>query len=148
MTEAQSFELLKIKRISLRTAVTKVVNELDAELSNSDLNVDRLCELVEIICIKFEPLTLVEQQMEPLFKSEEFDAEFEIAEKYREMCYFGSFERKRRLMNFQNLVLHRPPYRLHYHNHKMNIFGTLITFALKSQNIILHDSMEMTLQNG
>ncbi|GFS60942.1 hypothetical protein TNCV_2002741 [Trichonephila clavipes] len=76
MTEAQSFELLKTKRKSLRTAVTKIVNELEAELSNSDLNVDRLSELVEILCIKFEPLTLIDQQMEPLFKPEEFDAEF------------------------------------------------------------------------
>ncbi|GFS51350.1 hypothetical protein TNCV_3533821 [Trichonephila clavipes] len=42
MAEAQSFELLKSKRKSLRTAVTKVVNELEAELSNSDLNVDSL----------------------------------------------------------------------------------------------------------
>ncbi|GFS59887.1 hypothetical protein TNCV_3956961 [Trichonephila clavipes] len=74
MAEAQSFELLKTKRKSLRTAVTKIVNELETELSNSDLNVDRLCELVEILCIKFEPLTLVDQQMEPLFKPEEFDA--------------------------------------------------------------------------
>ncbi|GFU74681.1 hypothetical protein TNCV_2457481 [Trichonephila clavipes] len=84
MAEAQSFELLKNKRKSLRTAVTKVVNELEAELLNSDLNVDRLSELVETLCIKFEPLTLVDQQMEPLFKPEEFDFEFEIAEKYRE----------------------------------------------------------------
>ncbi|GFR16358.1 integrase catalytic domain-containing protein [Trichonephila clavata] len=46
MAEAQSLKLLKKKRKSLRTAVTKVVNELEAELSNSDLNVDRLSELV------------------------------------------------------------------------------------------------------
>ncbi|GFW65017.1 hypothetical protein TNCV_392831 [Trichonephila clavipes] len=84
MAEAQTFELLKAKRKSLRTAVTKIVNELEAELSNSDLNVDRLCELVEILCIKFEPFTLIDQEMEPLFKPEEFDGEFEIAEKYRE----------------------------------------------------------------
>ncbi|GFR16218.1 hypothetical protein TNCT_201911 [Trichonephila clavata] len=45
MAEAQTFELLKKKRKSFRTAVTKVVNELEAELSNSDLNVDRLSEL-------------------------------------------------------------------------------------------------------
>ncbi|GFU51273.1 transposon Ty3-G Gag-Pol polyprotein [Trichonephila clavipes] len=40
MAEAQTFELLKAKRKSLRTAVIKVVNELEAELSNSDLNID------------------------------------------------------------------------------------------------------------
>ncbi|GFW06764.1 hypothetical protein TNCV_3288641 [Trichonephila clavipes] len=148
MAEAQSFELLKIKRKSLRTAVTKVVNELEAELSNSDLNVDRLCELVEILCIKFEPLTLIDQQMEPLFKPEEFDGEFEIAEKYREKVLRWQFRAKKKINEFSKPRIHRPPYRLHYHNHKMNIFGTLITFALKSQNIILHDSMEMTLQNG
>ncbi|GFU09958.1 integrase catalytic domain-containing protein [Trichonephila clavipes] len=84
MAETQSFEFLKTKRKSLRTAVNKIVNELEAELSNSDLNVDRLCELVEILCFKFEPLTLVHQQMEPLFKPEEFDVEFEITERYRE----------------------------------------------------------------
>ncbi|GFW08067.1 integrase catalytic domain-containing protein [Trichonephila clavipes] len=76
MAEAQTFEMLKAKRKSLRSAVTKVVNELEAELSNSDLNVDRLSELVETLCIKFEPLTLVDQQIEPLFKTEEFDGEF------------------------------------------------------------------------
>ncbi|GFS68304.1 uncharacterized protein TNCV_5028991 [Trichonephila clavipes] len=145
MAEAQSFELLENKRKSLRTAVTKIVNELEAELSNSDLNVDRLSELVETLCIKFEPLTLVDQQMEYLFKPEEFDGEFEIAEKYREKVFFWSFVRKR-LTIFQIPMLRRPPYRLHYH--KMNIFETLITFALKSQNIISPDSMEMTLQNG
>ncbi|GFX94283.1 DUF5641 domain-containing protein [Trichonephila clavipes] len=48
MTEAQSFELLKTKRKSLRTAVTKRVNELEPELSNSDLNVDRLSELAHL----------------------------------------------------------------------------------------------------
>ncbi|GFX09039.1 hypothetical protein TNCV_4166181 [Trichonephila clavipes] len=48
MAEAQSFELLKTKRKSLRTAVTKIVNELETELSNSDLNVDRLCELTTL----------------------------------------------------------------------------------------------------
>ncbi|GFT29234.1 transposon Ty3-G Gag-Pol polyprotein [Trichonephila clavipes] len=89
MAEAQSFELLKIKRKSLRTAVNKIVNELEAELSNSDLNVDRLSELVETLCIKFEPLTLIDQQMEPLFKHEEFDAEFEIVEKCREKAHLG-----------------------------------------------------------
>ncbi|GFU37011.1 hypothetical protein TNCV_929791 [Trichonephila clavipes] len=123
MAEAQSFELLKTKRKSLRTVVTKVVNELEAELANSHLNFDRLSELVETLRIKFEPLTLVDQQMEPLFKPEEFDGEFEIAEKYREKCYFGSFVQKRRLMIFQNPMLRRPPYRLHYHNNKMNTFS-------------------------
>ncbi|GFW09363.1 hypothetical protein TNCV_2066221 [Trichonephila clavipes] len=113
MAETQSFGLLKTKRKSLRTVVTKILNELEAELSNSDLNVDRLCELVEILCIKFEPLTLIDQQMEPPFKPEEFDGEFETPKNIEKMCYFGSFVRKRRLMNFQNPVLHRPPYRLH-----------------------------------
>ncbi|GFQ86308.1 hypothetical protein TNCT_465111 [Trichonephila clavata] len=84
MAEAQTFELLKKKRKSFRTAVTKVVNELEAELSNSDLNVDRLSELVETLSIKFEPLTLVDQQLEPLFEPEQFDGEFEITEEYRE----------------------------------------------------------------
>ncbi|GFY44872.1 uncharacterized protein TNIN_269661 [Trichonephila inaurata madagascariensis] len=99
MVEAQSFELLKTKRKSLRTAVTKVVNELEAELSNSDLNVDiyRLSELVETLCIKFEPLTLVDQQMEPLFKPEEFDGEFEIAEKYREKVLLCQFRAKKKI---------------------------------------------------
>ncbi|GFU69164.1 uncharacterized protein TNCV_3284421 [Trichonephila clavipes] len=95
MAEAQTFELLKAKRISLRTAVTKVVNELEAELSNSDLNVDRLSELGETLCIKFEPLTLVDQQMEPLFKPEEFDGAFEITEKYREQVLLWQFRAKK-----------------------------------------------------
>ncbi|GFT92323.1 integrase catalytic domain-containing protein [Trichonephila clavipes] len=100
MAETQSFELLKTKRKSLRTAVTKIVNELEAELSNSDLNVDRLCELVEILCIKFEPLTLIDQQMEPLFKPEEFDGEFEIAEKYREKVLLWQFRVKKNVNEF------------------------------------------------
>ncbi|GFX18032.1 hypothetical protein TNCV_1577111 [Trichonephila clavipes] len=100
MAEAQSFELLKTIRKSLRTAVTKVVNKLEAELSNSDLNVDRLCELVEILCIKFEPLTLIDQQMEPLFMPEEFDGEFEIAEKYREKVLLWQFRAKKKINGF------------------------------------------------
>ncbi|GFT08193.1 hypothetical protein TNCV_3481441 [Trichonephila clavipes] len=100
MPEAQSFELLKSKRKSLRTAVTKVVNELEAELSNSDLNVDRLSELVETLRIKFEPLTLVDQQMEPLFKPEEFDGEFEITEKYREKVLLWQFRAKKKINDF------------------------------------------------
>ncbi|GFY10379.1 integrase_H2C2 domain-containing protein [Trichonephila clavipes] len=100
MAEAQSFELLKTKRKSLRTAVIKIVNELEAELSSSDLNVDRLCELVEILCIKFEPLTLIDQQMEPLFKPEEFDGEFEIAEKYGEKVLLWQFRAKKKINEF------------------------------------------------
>ncbi|GFW33178.1 hypothetical protein TNCV_4699941 [Trichonephila clavipes] len=100
MAEAQSFELLKTKRKSLRTAVTKIVNELEAELSNSDLNVDRLCELVEILCMKFEPLTLIDQQMELLFKPEEFDGEFKIAEKYREKVLLLQFRAKKKINDF------------------------------------------------
>ncbi|GFU87585.1 DUF1758 domain-containing protein [Trichonephila clavipes] len=95
MAEAQSFELLKTKRKSLRTAVTKVVNELEAEFSNSDLNVDMLSEMVETLRIKFEPLTLVDQQMEPPFKPEEFDGEFEITEKYREKVLLWQFRAKK-----------------------------------------------------
>ncbi|GFT08814.1 uncharacterized protein TNCV_663551 [Trichonephila clavipes] len=108
MAEAQSFELLKTKRKSLRTAVTKIVNELETELSNSDLNVDRLCELVETLCIKFEPLTLVDQQMEPLFKLEEFDAEFEIAEKYREKVLLWQFRAKKKINEFSKTPVTSP----------------------------------------
>ncbi|GFX68380.1 DUF1758 domain-containing protein [Trichonephila clavipes] len=100
MAEAQSFELLKTKRKSLRTAVTKVVNELEAELSNSDLNVDRLIELVETLCIKFEPLTSVDQQMEHLFRPEELYAEFEIAEKNREKVLLWQFRAKKKINEF------------------------------------------------
>ncbi|GFV92426.1 uncharacterized protein TNCV_3950361 [Trichonephila clavipes] len=108
MTEAQSFELLKTKRKSLRTAVTKIVNELEAELSNSDLNVDRLSELVEILCIKFQPLTLIDQKMEPLFQPEEFDAEFEIAEKYREKVLLWQFREKMKINEFSKLPATSP----------------------------------------
>ncbi|GFT11589.1 DUF1758 domain-containing protein [Trichonephila clavipes] len=108
MAEAQSFELLKTKRKSLRTAVNKIVNELEAELSNSDLNVDRLCELVEILCIKFEPLTLVHQQMEPLFKPEEFDVEFEITEKFREKVLLWQFRAKKKINEFSKTPVTSP----------------------------------------
>ncbi|GFX18128.1 DUF1758 domain-containing protein [Trichonephila clavipes] len=108
MDEAQSFELLKTKRKSLRTAVNKIVNELEAEFSKSDLNVDRLCELVEILCMKFEPLTLVDQQMEPLFKLEEFDAEFEVAEKYREKVLLWQFRAKKKINEFSKTPVMSP----------------------------------------
>ncbi|GFR15850.1 DUF1758 domain-containing protein [Trichonephila clavata] len=100
MAEAQSLELLKKKRKALRTAVTKVVNELEAELSNSDLNVDRLSELLETLSIKFEPLTVVDQQLEPLFKPEEFDGEFEITEKYREKVLLWQFRANKKINEF------------------------------------------------
>ncbi|GFX00041.1 hypothetical protein TNCV_3080371 [Trichonephila clavipes] len=77
MAEAQSFELLKTKRKSLRTAVTKIVNELEAELSNSDLNVDRLSE-----------------------QPEEFDGEFEITEKYREKVLLWQYRAKKKIYEF------------------------------------------------
>ncbi|GFR21478.1 integrase catalytic domain-containing protein [Trichonephila clavata] len=93
MAEAQYFELLKKKRKSFRTAVTKIVNELEAELSNSDLNVDMVSKLVETLSIKFEPLTLVDQQLEPLFKLEEFDGE--ITEEYREKVLLWQFRAKK-----------------------------------------------------
>ncbi|GFR12497.1 hypothetical protein TNCT_349691 [Trichonephila clavata] len=99
MAEAQTFELLKKKRKSFRTAVTKVVNELEAELSNSDLNVDRLSELVETLSIKFEPLTLVDQQLEPLFKPNNSMVNLKSPKNIEKRCYFGSFVRKGRLMN-------------------------------------------------
>ncbi|GFQ85117.1 transposon Ty3-G Gag-Pol polyprotein [Trichonephila clavata] len=100
MAEAKSFELLKKKRKSFRTAVTKIVNELEAELSNSDLNVDRLSKLLETLSIKFEPLTLVDQQLEPLFKPEEFDGEFEITEEYREKVLLWQFRAKKKISEF------------------------------------------------
>ncbi|GFQ80591.1 transposon Ty3-G Gag-Pol polyprotein [Trichonephila clavata] len=100
MAEAQTFELLKKKRKSFRTAVTKVVNELEAELSNSDLNIDRLSELVETLSIKFEPLTLVDQQLEPLFKPEQFDGEFEITEEYREKVLLWQFCAKKKINEY------------------------------------------------
>ncbi|GFR15772.1 transposon Ty3-G Gag-Pol polyprotein [Trichonephila clavata] len=100
MAEAQTFELLKKKRKSFRTAVTKVVNELEAELSNSDLNIDRLSELVETLSIKFEPLTLVDQQLEPLFKPEQFDGEFEITEEYREKVLLWQFRAKKKINEY------------------------------------------------
>ncbi|GFR29655.1 integrase catalytic domain-containing protein [Trichonephila clavata] len=100
MAEAQTFELLKKKRKSFRTAVTKVVNELEAELLNSDLNVDRLSELVETLSIKFEPLSLVDQQLEPLFKPEQFDGEFEITEEYREKVLLWQFRAKKKINEY------------------------------------------------
>ncbi|GFU76673.1 hypothetical protein TNCV_3833161 [Trichonephila clavipes] len=139
MAETQSFELLKTKRKSLRTAVTKIVNELEAELSNSDLNVDRLCELVEILCIKFEPLTLIDQQMKPLFKPEEFDGEFEITEKYREKVLLWQFRAKKKINEFSKPRVTSPSLQTTLsQSQDEHIFGTLITFALKSQNIILN----------
>ncbi|GFQ74413.1 DUF5641 domain-containing protein [Trichonephila clavata] len=100
MAEAQTFKLLKKKRKSFRTAVTKAVNELEAELSNSDLNIDRLSELVETLSIKFEPLTLVDQQLEPLFKPEQFDGEFEITEEYREKVLLWQFRAKKKINEY------------------------------------------------
>ncbi|GFV59402.1 uncharacterized protein TNCV_3847581 [Trichonephila clavipes] len=147
MAEAQSFQLLKTKRKSLRTAVTKIVNELEAELSNSDLNVDRLCELVEILCIKFEPLTLVDQQMESLFKPEEFDGEFEIAEKYREKVLLLQF-RAKKINEFSKPPVTSPSLQTTLSQSQDEHFRNSETFALKSQNIISPDSMEMMLQNG
>ncbi|GFQ80540.1 hypothetical protein TNCT_458791 [Trichonephila clavata] len=148
MAEAQSFELLKKKRKSFRTAVTKVVNELEAELSNSDLNIDRLSELVETLSIKFEPLTLVDQPLEPLFKPEQFDGEFEITEEYREKVLLWQFRAKKKINEYLKPRVTSPSFQTTSSQSQDNIFGTLITFALKSQNTILHDSMEMTLQNG
>ncbi|GFY09822.1 hypothetical protein TNCV_3697841 [Trichonephila clavipes] len=133
MAEAQSFELLKTKRKSLRTAVTKVVNELEAELSNSDLNVDRLCELVEILCIKFEPLTLIYQQMEPLFKPEEFDGEFEIAEKYREKVLLWQFRAKKKINEFSKPRVTSP---------------SLQTTLSQSQDEHFRNSDNIRIQNG
>ncbi|GFR15047.1 transposon Ty3-G Gag-Pol polyprotein [Trichonephila clavata] len=109
MADAQSFELLKKKRKSFRTAVTKIVNELEAELSNSDLNVDRLSELVETLSIKFEPLTLVDQQLEPLFKPEEFDGEFEITKEYREKTTLSQSQGEH-FRNSDNIRIKVPKY--------------------------------------
>ncbi|GFW75337.1 phosphatase and actin regulator 2 [Trichonephila clavipes] len=50
--------------------------------------------------IKFEPLTLIDQQIEPLFKPEEFDGEFEIAEKYREKVLLWQFRAKKKINEF------------------------------------------------
>ncbi|GFR20774.1 hypothetical protein TNCT_27811 [Trichonephila clavata] len=99
MAEAQTFELLKKKRKSFRTAVTKVVNELEAELSNSDLNIDRLSELVETLSIKFEPLTLVDQQLEPFLSPNNSMVNLKLPKNIEKKWYFGNFVRKRRLMN-------------------------------------------------
>ncbi|GFY27100.1 hypothetical protein TNCV_2067211 [Trichonephila clavipes] len=103
MAEAQSFELFKKKQKShthiLRTAVTKVVNELEAELPNSDLNVARLSELVENLSIKFEPLPLVDPQLEPLFRPKNSLENLKLPNNIEKKCSFGSLVRKR-LTNF------------------------------------------------
>ncbi|GFV47636.1 carbonic anhydrase 2 [Trichonephila clavipes] len=97
--------------LAVLAVLFKIVNELEAELSNSDLNVDRLSELVEILCIKFEPLTLIDQQMEPLFKPEEFDAEFEIAEKYREKTTLSQSQDEH-FRNSDNIRIKVPKYHI------------------------------------
>ncbi|GFQ97436.1 transposon Ty3-G Gag-Pol polyprotein, partial [Trichonephila clavata] len=59
-----------------------------------------LSELVETLSIKFEPLTLVDQQLEPLFKPEQFDGEFEITEEYREKVLLWQFRAKKKINEF------------------------------------------------
>ncbi|GFW84572.1 integrase catalytic domain-containing protein [Trichonephila clavipes] len=100
MAETQSLELLKTKRKSLRTAVTKIVNELEAELSNSDLNVDRLCELVEILCIKFEPLTFIDQQWNPFLSPKNSMVNLKSPKNIEKKCYFGKFRAKKKINEF------------------------------------------------
>ncbi|GFR33430.1 DNA_pol_B_2 domain-containing protein [Trichonephila clavata] len=56
-------EWLKVATRLMKTQAAKPepIKEFEAELSNFDLNVDRLSELVETLSIKFESLTLVDQ---------------------------------------------------------------------------------------
>ncbi|GFR11117.1 uncharacterized protein y4hQ [Trichonephila clavata] len=60
----------------------------------------KLSELVETLSIKFEPLTLVDQQLEPLFKPEQFDGEFEITEEYREKVLLWQFRAKKKINEY------------------------------------------------
>ncbi|GFR25536.1 uncharacterized protein TNCT_67121 [Trichonephila clavata] len=63
-------------------------------------------ELMEILSIKFELLPVVDNQLlEPLFKPEEFDSEFEIIEENRKKSFVLAILGEKRFLNVQNPML-------------------------------------------
>ncbi|KAF8776764.1 hypothetical protein HNY73_013711 [Argiope bruennichi] len=105
MSEQQQFDLLKRKRKSLRTAVTKAVNDLETELANEQLNSEKLEEFSEILNCKFEQLSIVDQQLEPLFNTDNFEEEFETAQEYRDKVLLCLFRTKKKINQVAKLNL-------------------------------------------
>ncbi|XP_035218217.1 uncharacterized protein LOC118191517, partial [Stegodyphus dumicola] len=88
---------LKKKRAALRTSVTKSLKDLESQLSEIDPKIHDLEENLEILKNNFESLKSVDTELEPLFKVEEFDAEFQKSEEYRQKVVKCSFRTSKRI---------------------------------------------------
>ncbi|GBO02506.1 hypothetical protein AVEN_233564-1 [Araneus ventricosus] len=86
MTEnAEQIELLKRKRTTLRSSVTKLINKIEAELKKTDVTEENDIELhIETLNDKFESLKLTDSNLKTILSLKDIDKELESAEEY---CY-------------------------------------------------------------
>ncbi|GBN13351.1 hypothetical protein AVEN_194128-1 [Araneus ventricosus] len=108
MTEnAEQIELLKRKRNTLRSSVTKLINKIEAELKKTDVTEENYIELyIETLNDKFESLKLTDSNLEKILSLKDIDKELESAEEYREKiitCRFKAIKYIRNLNQSKNI---------------------------------------------
>ncbi|GBN98169.1 hypothetical protein AVEN_78940-1 [Araneus ventricosus] len=107
MTEnAEQIELLKRKRTTLRSSVTKLIN-IEAELKKTDITEENDIEFyIETLNDKFGSLKLTDSNLEKILSLKDIDKVLESAEEYREKivtCRFKAIKNIRNLNQSKNI---------------------------------------------
>ncbi|GBM50782.1 hypothetical protein AVEN_177339-1 [Araneus ventricosus] len=104
---AEQIELLKRKRTTLRSSVTKLINKIEAELKKTDVTEENDMELyIETLNDKFESLKLTDSNLEKILSLKDIEKELESAEEYREKivtCRFKAIKYIRNLNQSKNI---------------------------------------------
>ncbi|XP_071042324.1 uncharacterized protein [Parasteatoda tepidariorum] len=106
-----NIELLKKKRTTLRTSVTKLISKIESEIQKNEIT-DEETEIdliIEQLNDKFESLKTVDSELENLFKPEDLDKELETAEEYREKIVTWRFKANKYLRNLNQKKNIREP---------------------------------------
>ncbi|XP_071033036.1 uncharacterized protein [Parasteatoda tepidariorum] len=105
MSADEKIKQLKRKRGSLRTSVTNTLTKLDAELSKTeDINVSVIEEIIETLTNKFDSLSSVDKELEPLFNDDEYQSEFEKTEEYQDKVVISKLRAKKKINEMQTSV--------------------------------------------
>ncbi|GBN48574.1 hypothetical protein AVEN_248708-1 [Araneus ventricosus] len=106
MTEnAEQIELLKGKRTTLRSSVTKLINKIEAELKKTDVTEENDIELyMETLNDKFESLKLTDSNLEKILSLKDIDKELESAEEYREKLVTYRFKASKYIRNLNQTL--------------------------------------------
>ena len=100
---ADKLEKLKINRKSLRTAVTKLVNTLDAAVKENPTDIDSIDELLNQLKIKSNSLSEVDRDLDPLIPLNDYEAEKNSTYEYTDKISLAIF-RAQKVLNKNSIV--------------------------------------------